>query len=490
MRVELIAAATLHAFAGWEDVLELEGDRATFQEFLSAAWEKNPGLREILIDESGEVSPWIHVFLNDADLRGADLEKAEVKDGDQVFLLPVIAGGAGADHSVVPEERRKEAKLSEADIERYEKHLLLKDIGVKGQKRIKAGRVLVVGAGALGSAAIAYLAAAGVGTIGIVDSDLVALKNLQSQILYAKKDVDRPKAAAARDAIRKGNRDIEVREQNIRVTEENAQELVADYDVVIDATDNYPARYILSDACVLEKKPLVYGAFYQFEGVVTVYGMEGGPCLRCQYPSPPPEGLTPSCAENGVFSPVPGVIGSMQAAEALKLLIGKGRVLSGEMAVYDAWHARSFRVPVKKDERCPICGRHPSIFAVEGIDYQELCGIRREEEEEEIASIDPKELADRMERGDRMTLVDVREPHERAITRFAGAIVIPIGQLERRKGELDPAIDTIFICKEGKRSILAIRTLREAGYEGPMYTLKGGLDASKNLVLAHDGAWL
>lgn len=491
MRVEMIAAATLHTFTDWVGTFEFEGEKIPFREFLTAVTQKSPDLGNVLLDEQENISPWIHIFVNQADVTSKDLPNVELRDNDQVYLLPVIAGGAAkADFSVVPEERRKEAKLSDTDIERYEKHLLLKDIGVKGQKRIKAGRVLVVGAGSLGSAAIYYLAAAGVGELGIVDSDLVSLKNLQSQILYGKKDLDRPKAFAAKDVVRKMNRDIVVNEKNVRVTEENVTELIADYDVVVDATDNYPTRYLLNDACILAKKPLVYGAFYQYEGVVTVYGMESGPCLRCQYPSPPPEGLTPSCAENGVFAPLAGIIGSMQAAEALKLLIGKGELLSGHMAVYDAWNGRSFHVPAKHDEKCPLCGKHPSIFQVEGIDYQELCGIHKEEAEEEIIGIDPQELANRIERGDPMTLVDVREPHERAIIRFPNAIVIPIGQLERRQKELNPEIDTIFICKEGKRSILAINTLREAGYKGSMYNLKGGVDAAKNVILKQDGAWL
>lgn len=492
MRIEVIAAATLHAFTSWTDSYEFEEDGIRIGELIQRLSVKTPEFGNIVLTNDGGVSEWIHIYVNQSDIRALDGLDTQLRDKDEVLFLPVIAGGAGGKEreSVIPEERRKEGKLSEADVERYEKHLLLKNIGVKGQKRIKAGRVLVVGAGTLGSAVIFYLAAAGVGEIGIADSDMVVLKNLQSQILYGKKDIDRPKAYAARDVVRRQNRDLVVHEINERITAENVERLISEYDVVVDATDNYPTRYLLNDACVLQKKPYVYGAFYQYEGVVTVYGLGEGPCLRCQYPSPPPEGLTPTCAENGVFSPLGGVIGSIQAAETLKLLMGKGEILSGEMAVLDIWNNRQAKVPVLKNDRCPLCGKHPSIFKVEEIDYQELCGIKREDEVTEIAKITPQELANRIERGETLTLIDVREPHERAILRFPGAQVIPIGQLVRRQKELNSDIDTIFICKEGKRSILAINTLREAGYTGPMYSLKGGVDAAKNVILAQEGAWL
>jgi adenylyltransferase/sulfurtransferase len=277
---------------------------------------------------------------------------------------------------------------------------------------------------------------------------------------------------------------------NVKITPENVSDIVQEYDVVVDATDNYESRYLLNDACVLAGKPLVFGAMYQFEGYVTVYDAAVGACLRCQFPAPPPAGIVPTCAQGGVISPLPGIIGSYMANETLKLLIGGADVLIGEMLVVDSWNNATRKVRVEKNAQCPVCGKRPEIVHVEDFDYEEFCGLKQESCEIPVEGIEAEVLAERIDRGEEITIVDVREPHERAIVRFPNAIVIPIGQLVRRRKELNPDIDTVFICREGKRSILAIKTLREAGYEGAMYNLKGGMEAAKNLIFSNEGGWL
>jgi adenylyltransferase/sulfurtransferase len=283
---------------------------------------------------------------------------------------------------------------------------------------------------------------------------------------------------------------VKVEPHPLRLTSENVEEVISDYDVVVDATDNYVARYLISDACALLGIPEVFGAMYQFEGQVTVLDARRGPCLRCQFPSPPPAGLVPTCAEGGVISPLPGIIGSWQANEVLKLLIGGGDSLIGTMLVFDSWNNNITKIRVPKDDRCPVCGKHPTIHSVVEFDYEEFCGVKEEVCEIPVEGVTAEELAARIDRGEQLTIVDVREPHERTALPFPGAVVIPIGQLARRKKELDPDIDTIFICREGKRSILAINTLREAGYQGPMYNLKGGMEAAKSTIFLHQGGWL
>ena len=269
----------------------------------------------------------------------------------------------------------------------------------------------------------------------------------------------------------------------------NIEAEIEGYDLVVDCTDNYKARYLINDACALHGIPVVFGAIYQFEGQVGVFNLDGGPCLRCQYPSPPPAGLIPSCAEGGAISPLPGIIGSIQANEALKLILGIGEHLNGKILHVDSLYLSSRILKVERNCHCPICGNNPTITSVEEIDYEELCGLKTTNETP-VEGFTPEELAKRIDNGDDMTIVDVREPHERAILRFPNAIVIPIGQLVRRQKELDPNKDTIFVCKQGKRSELAINTLREAGYTGPLYNLKGGIDAMKDIMFSHEGAWL
>ena len=494
---------TFRFFTERENSAELEG--STVSEILQSLARKYPEAQKGLFDDNERLRDFFNIYVNGEDIRTLQGEDTAVSDGDEIILLPVIAGGAqtekelAAENSaqaeksapLVPAERVKAAKLDDKDITRYGKHLLLREIGVKGQKRIRAARVLVVGGGALGSQVVLSLALAGVGTIALADPTAVTLENLQSQILYTSRDIDRPKTAAARDALKKLNPGVQFVPIAEPLDADTIADVVAEYDLVVDASDSFPMRYMLNDACVLAKKPCVFGALYQAEGYVTVYGWgSDAPCYRCQFPSPPPVGLTPTCSENGVISSLPATIGGIVAGEALKLIIGGGSHLAGRMLLADTWNMGFRTVGVRRRDSCPVCGPHPSIFKVESFDYQDFCGLKRDEGEEEVVGIEAKDLANRIASGEKITLIDVREPHERTIMKFPNAVAIPIGQLARRQKELDPGVDTVFICREGKRSILAINTLREAGYEGPMYNLKGGIEAARDVIFASDGAWL
>lgn len=487
MQITVYVSATLRTFVERHASLTIEG--ATVREVLEHLQEEYPESRKALFEEDGTLRPFVCVYVNDARISLETEGDISLQEQDQVLLLPVIAGGAPVE-SVISDERRKEVALDDAEIERFNKHLMLREIGVKGQKRIKAAKVLVAGLGGLGSPVVQYLAAAGVGTLGIVDFDEVSLGNLQSQVLHRTRDVNRPKTASAKDSIKAINPKLKIEVINEKLEADNITDLIENYDIVVDCTDNYKARYLINDACVLLGKPVVFGAMYQFEGQVSVFDAKSGPCFRCQFPAPPPAGLVPTCAEGGVISPLPGIIGSLQANEVLKLIIGGGESLTGKMLVVDTWNVHTSILKVHKNDKCPICGKNPTIFKPEDFDYEDFCGLKQSEDEIPVEVITAEELAERIEKEDPLTIVDVREPHERSIHRFPDAVVIPIGQLARRQKELDPDIDTVFICREGKRSILAINTLREAGYKGPMYSLKGGIEAAKNIIFSNEGAWL
>ncbi|MDR1901663.1 MAG: molybdopterin-synthase adenylyltransferase MoeB [Treponema sp.] len=372
--------------------------------------------------------------------------------------------------------------LSNEEIGRYSRHLLLPEVGLDGQKRLKASRVLIVGTGGLGAPLVLYLAAAGVGTIGIADFDFVEESNLQRQVIHGTRDIGRPKVASAKDKIRGINPHIHVETYNTQLSSANALEILKDYDVVVDGTDNYQTRYLVNDACVLLNIPNVYGSIFQFEGQASVFYAKAGPCYRCLYPEPPPPGLVPSCAEGGVVGVLPGIVGCIQANEVIKLIVGSAEEsanvaesLIGRLLLFDAWKMKFRELKIDKDPHCPICGETPSIHEL--IDYEQFCGLKKNTEEKPVETITAPELKQRMDKGDSIQIIDIREPHERAIVKFPQAKAIPLGQMVRRIGEFDPAVDSVFICKIGQRSIFAIRALREAGYTGRLLNLKDGLNA-------------
>jgi molybdopterin/thiamine biosynthesis adenylyltransferase/rhodanese-related sulfurtransferase len=364
--------------------------------------------------------------------------------------------------------------LSKEEVLRYSRHLIMPEVGMDGQLKLKSGKVLCIGTGGLGAPLGVYLAAAGVGRIGLVDFDTVDLTNLQRQILFSTTDVGRPKIEAAADRLRSMNPEIQIDTFETRLTSENALDLFKDYDIIVDGTDNFPTRYLVNDACVLLGKPNVYGSIFRFEGQVSIFGAPGGPCYRCLYPEPPPPGLVPSCAEGGVLGVLPGIVGSIQAAETLKLIIGKGEPLIGRLLLFDALAMRFRELKLRKNPECPVCGQHPTVTKL--IDYAEFCGIRGEEApapQTTVPEIAPRELKARLDRGDDLFILDVREPHEYQICNLGGHL-IPLGDLSRRVSELDSSREIVAHCRSGKRSAEAVEFLRKAGFR-KVLNLKGGI---------------
>jgi molybdopterin/thiamine biosynthesis adenylyltransferase/rhodanese-related sulfurtransferase len=364
--------------------------------------------------------------------------------------------------------------LSKEEVLRYSRHLIMPEVGMEGQLKLKAAKVLCIGTGGLGAPLGVYLAAAGVGRIGLVDFDTVDLTNLQRQILFSTSDVGRPKIEAAADRLRGLNPEIQIDTFQTRLTSENALDLFKDYDIIVDGTDNFPTRYLVNDACVLLGKQNVYGSIFRFEGQVTVFGAPGGPCYRCLYPEPPPPGLVPSCAEGGVLGVLPGIVGSIQAVETLKLIIGKGEPLIGRLLLFDALATRFRELKLRKNLECPVCGRNPTLTKL--IDYAEFCGVRGEEGPapgSSVPEIAPRELKARLDRGDDLFILDVREPHEYQICNLGGHL-IPLGDLSRRVSELDSSREIVAHCRSGKRSAEAVEFLLKSGFR-KVLNLKGGI---------------
>jgi len=364
--------------------------------------------------------------------------------------------------------------LTNEEILRYSRHLIMPEVGMEGQLKLKKAKVLLIGTGGLGAPLGLYLAAAGVGKLGLVDFDVVDFTNLQRQVTFGTSDVGKAKSAAARARLSNLNPDIQVEAFETKLTSENALELFKDFDIIVDGTDNFPTRYLVNDACVLLGKPNVYGSIFRFEGQVTIFGMPGGPCYRCLYPEPPPPGLVPSCAEGGVLGVLPGIVGSIQAMETIKLILGTGRNLTGRLLLFDALEMGFREFKLRKNPKCPMCGEHRTINKL--IDYYEFCGVRGEEApapDLKVPEITPRELKTRLDRGDDLFIVDVREPHEYQICNLRGHL-IPLGELPRRVHELDSSREIVAHCRSGKRSAEAVDFLRKAGFR-KILNLKGGI---------------
>jgi adenylyltransferase/sulfurtransferase len=381
--------------------------------------------------------------------------------------------------SVIPEDRLADVHFSNDEIARYSRHLIMPEVTLEGQKRLKAASVLCIGAGGLGSPIALYLAAAGVGRIGLVDPDVVDFSNLQRQILHGTDDVGRKKLNSARDRVKAVNPNVQIDLHDCVFRSENARKLVEAYDIVIDGTDNFPTRYLSNDVCVLAKRPNIYGSIFRFDGQCTVFAPHlGGPCYRCMFPEPPPPGMVPSCAEGGVLGVLPGVIGVMQAIEAIKLIIGIGDPLIGRLVSFDALKMRFREFKIRKDANCPICGANPTIHDL--IDYDQFCGIPQAdaeaEKEMDVPTITAPELKAKMDRKEPFVLVDVREPYEYEICRIPGSKLMPVGELPARLSELDTADEIVLQCKSGARSARALHILQEAGFR-KLANLQGGITA-------------
>jgi len=375
--------------------------------------------------------------------------------------------------ATITEVKPETATLSNDEILRYSRHLIMPEVGMEGQLKLKAARVLCIGAGGLGSPLALYLGAAGVGTLGIVDFDVVDYTNLQRQIIHTTADVGRKKLDSAADKLKAINPLINLRTFDTRLSSDNALELFRDFDIIADGTDNFPTRYLVNDACVLTGKPNVYGSIFRFEGQASVFATEEGPCYRCLYPEPPPPGLVPSCAEGGVLGILPGLVGVIQATEVIKLVLGKGEPLIGRLLLVDALAMKFRELKLRKNPDCPVCGTHPTITKL--IDYNEFCGIRGEEAPVEtgVPEIQVEELKRRQDAGEDIFVLDVREPHEYQICNIGGHL-IPLGDLPKRIHELDSSREIVAHCRSGTRSAKAVNFLRQAGFR-KVHNLSGGI---------------
>jgi sulfur-carrier protein adenylyltransferase/sulfurtransferase len=471
MAHRVLIPTPLRAYTGQKDAVEAEG--GTVGEVLAALTTNYADLRRHLYAEDGKLRHFVNVYVNDDDIRYLERDATRLKPGDVISIVPSVAGGAPTQTTTTPSERT--AELTNAEIQRYSRHLILPEVGIDGQRRLKAGRVLCVGAGGLGSPAALYLAAAGVGTIGVIDFDAVDESNLQRQILHATPDVGRSKLASARDRLTALNPEVHVETYETRLTSANALELFRDYDVILDGTDNFATRYLVNDACVLLRKPNAYGSIFRFEGQASVFATVGGPCYRCLYPEPPPPGLVPSCAEGGVLGVLPGVVGTIQATEAIKLILGAGTTLVGRLLLYDAWTMRFRELKLRRDASCPVCGDHPTIKQL--IDYEQFCGVRPAAAAgPSVPETTVEELKARVDAQVPVFILDVREPHEFQISRIPGSTLIPLGQLAGRLGELPNASEgreIVVHCKSGVRSAKAVALLKEHGIDAR--NLKGGI---------------
>jgi adenylyltransferase/sulfurtransferase len=460
----------LRPFTGKQESVQASG--ATVGELLADLTRQYDGLRRHLYTDEGRLRNFVNVYLNDEDIRYLQREQTPVKDGDSLSIVPSVAGGAPtASAPAAPD-------LSQEEIRRYSRHLIMPEVGMDGQRRLKASSVLCIGAGGLGSPAAMYLAAAGVGRIGIVDFDVVDFSNLQRQLLHGTPDVGRSKLASAADRLRALNPHVEVDTYETALSSENALDLFKPYDVILDGTDNFPTRYLVNDACVISGKPNAYGSIFRFEGQASVFATTNGPCYRCLYPEPPPPGLVPSCAEGGVLGVLPGIIGVIQATESIKLMLGIGEPLIGRFLIYDALKMRFRELKLRRDPACPVCGDHPTVTRL--IDYEQFCGIRPEPAAPAASAganaweTTAVELKRRLDAGEQVFVLDVREPNEFQINRIPGSTLIPLGELPRRYQEIERNQEIVALCKMGGRSAKAVDFLRSVGFTR-IKNLRGGI---------------
>jgi molybdopterin/thiamine biosynthesis adenylyltransferase/rhodanese-related sulfurtransferase/molybdopterin converting factor small subunit len=485
---KILIPTPLRPYTDKQDAVDAAG--ATVGELLTDLTTKHAGLKAHLYNDQGKLRSFVNIYVNDEDIRYLQKEQTVVKADDTVSIIPSVAGGAptsaeapaGRPATATATVRtglhpeRELPELTNEEIKRYSRHLIMPEVGVEAQRKLKASKVLCIGAGGLGSPAAMYLAAAGVGTLGIVDFDTVDFSNLQRQILHGTPDVGRSKLASAKDRLNAINPNVKIETYETALSSENALELFAPYDVILDGTDNFPTRYLVNDACVLLGKPNAYGSIFRFEGQASVFATKDGPCYRCLYPEPPPPGLVPSCAEGGVLGVLPGIIGVIQATETIKLIIGVGEPLIGRFMIYDALKMKFRELKLRKDPDCPVCGTHPTVTKL--IDYEQFCGVVPVAPEpvavNNATEITAVELKQRLDRGDSLKIVDVREPNEYQINRIPGSQLIPLGDVPNRYAELNKGDEIVVQCKSGARSAKAADFLRSVGFTRVL-NLKGGI---------------
>ena len=477
MSVTIVIPTPLRQFAGGNSEIEVQA--ATAGEALNKLTAQHGELRKHLYNEQDSLRNFINVYVGDEDIRHLDGVETAIRDGETILIVPSIAGG-----STTAEVRAERAlpELSTEEYARYSRHLILPEVGLEGQRKLKAARVLTIGTGGLGAPLGLYLAAAGVGTIGLVDFDTVDQSNLQRQVIFGTKDIGRPKIASAKERLEDINPNVKIETFETRLTSKNALGLFKEFDVIVDGTDNFPTRYLVNDACVLTGKPNVYGSIFRFEGQASVFWAEKGACYRCLYPEPPPPGLVPSCAEGGVLGVLPGIVGTIQANEVLKIILGSDGVLINRLLLFDAWQSIFRQLKLRKDPNCALCSENATIKEL--VDYEAFCGLKQPAASptdilEEITAV---ELNDLIRSGQAIQIIDVREPFEHEIASIPNTKLIPLGDVVARAGEIASDVTTIVHCKGGVRSAKAINNLKAAGFAGRLINLKGGIGAWSDQV--------
>jgi adenylyltransferase/sulfurtransferase len=469
---KILIPTPLRQYADKKDSVQLSG--ATVGEVLTSLTSQYADLRRHLYNDQGKLRSFVNVYVNDEDIRYLSKEATPLNEGDTVSIVPSIAGGS-VGVATPP------VALSKDEILRYSRHLIMPEVGMEGQLKLKSAKVALIGTGGLGAPLGMYLAAAGIGRIGLVDFDVVDFTNLQRQVIHGTKDVGKKKLDSAAETMLDINPFVEIDRHETALSSENALQILKDYDIVVDGTDNFPTRYLVNDACVLLGKPNVYGSIFRFEGQATIFAYPGGPCYRCLYPEPPPPGLVPSCAEGGVLGILPGTIGLIQATETVKLILSVGELLVGRLMLYDALAMRFRELKLRRNPECPVCGDHPTIREL--IDYQQFCGVPNQPHERVATEgdIDAVEVKAKIDRGDRFVLIDVREPHEYQICNIPFAKLIPLGDLPKRVNELNSAEEIVTHCKSGVRSAKAMDFLKQAGFK-KVRNMKGGILAWSDKV--------
>jgi len=475
MSVTILIPTPLRQFAGGKS--EVAVAASNVGEALNALTTEFSELRKHLYTEQDALRNFINVYVGDEDIRYLDGAETPIADNETLTIVPSIAGGNTAAEARSANDL---PTLTTEEYQRYSRHLILPEVGLEGQRKLKKARVLTIGTGGLGSPLGLYLAAAGVGTLGIVDFDVVDQSNLQRQIIHGTKDVGRSKIASAKDRLEDLNPNVNVEAFETALTSENALELFNEFDVVVDGTDNFQTRYLVNDAAVLTGKPNVYGSIFRFEGQASVFWAEKGACYRCLYPEPPPPGLVPSCAEGGVLGVLPGIVGTIQANEVLKVILGAEGILVNRLLLFDAWTMKFRELKLRKNPNCELCGENATIKEL--VDYDAFCGVNLPVETSALDEITAIDLKVKLDRGEDIQIVDVREPHEFEIARIPGAKLVPLGQIVNRICEIKGPATTVVQCKGGVRSAKAIQYLKDAGFEGRLINLKGGITAWSNDV--------
>ncbi len=457
MASQLRIPSPLRRFTNGNAIIEVNG--VNIREVLDELFTQHPEIKNHLLNENGELRNFVNIFVNNEDTRHNGGLNASISKNSDIRIIPSIAGGSG--------------ELSPNELARYSRHITLPEVGIEGQKKLKSAKVLIVGTGGLGSPVSLYLTAAGVGIIGLVDFDTVDESNLQRQILFGVDQVGKTKVGSAKERLSNLNPNINFILHNEPLNSQNAIDIIKDYDLVLDGTDNFPTRYLVNDACVMTGKPNVYGSIYRFDGQVSVFNFEDGPCYRCLYPSPPPPGLVPSCAEGGVIGVLPGIIGCLQANEAIKLILKIGTPMKNRFLLFDALEMEFDELKIKKNPDCVVCGDHPSV--TELIDYQQFCGIpNQEEKNDEFGEITVAELKYLFDENKNPFVLDVREPFELNIAKINGTIHIPMREVENRIQELNPNNEIIVQCKSGGRSAKICKVLLDNNFKN-VKNLKGGI---------------